>query len=120
MDGKIRARLINWGLWLNHDAEIAPPDARCISIESRHIPDAGDVWQDSPTSDPVPDVPDAEEVQRAVSTLDRMEQYCLARRYGGISSLFRYMRMSDHALNKMADNAEILVSGMIKKSIDKR
>lgn len=114
--GRLYARLRNWGIWLTHDAEIGPKDAQCISIESRHIPDAGDVWQEDRVCEPTPDVPDAEAMQALIRTLDRMEQHCLALRYGGIPAVFRYRRISEYAMQKMADNAEILLVEMMRKS----
>lgn len=115
-DGRLYARLRNWGCWLTYEADIGPKDAKCISIESRHIPDAGDVWEDDRECEPTPDVPDAEALQQLIRTLDHMEQRCLALRYGGIPAVFRYRRISEYAMQKMADNAEILLVEMMRKS----
>lgn len=119
IENKLRERFLNWGCWLLHDADIGPRPARCISIESRHVPDAGDVWEEDRCSDPVPDVADAEALHRSIVGLDRMNQHCLARRYGGIPSVFRFIRISDAVLDKLADNAETLIQETLKIPVDK-
>jgi hypothetical protein len=117
MNGRFYARLRNWGDWLCYDASIGPMDAVCISIESRHIPEAGEVWEDDPEpAQVIPDVTDAEAIHALVRQLDTMEQICLAMRYGGLPAVFRPRRISEHAQKRMADNAEILLFERLKKS----
>ena len=41
--GRLRSRLRNWGVWLNWEAEIGPKPARCISLESRYLAEAGEL-----------------------------------------------------------------------------
>lgn len=108
-------RLRNWGHWLNYEADIGPKGARCISIESRHMPDAGDVWEpDEPEI--IPDVPDAEAINILIRELDTVEQYALSVRYGGMPCVIRWRRMSGAVHDKLADNAEILLCEMLRKS----
>lgn len=116
MDGKLHARLRNWGYWLSYDAEIGPRDAKCISIESRHIPELGEVWDDPEPVQPTPDVPDAEAMQQLIRQLDWLEQHCLALHWGGIPAVFRHRRISDAVMDKMLANAEILLVEMMRKS----
>lgn len=114
--GKLRARLANWGCWLTHEADIGPKDATCISIESRYLPEAGDVWdEEREPCKPIPDVPDAEHMQKLISRLDWLEQHCLALHWGGIPSVFRHKRISDHVMHKMLENAEIMLRDMLIK-----
>lgn len=117
IDGTLYRRLRNWGEWLNYDAQIGPKPARCISIESRHIPDTGDVWEEDRECEAAPDVPDAEAMQALVRTLDVVEQCALAVRYGGMPCVMRFRRMSGVVHDKMADNAEILLEAMLKKTL---
>lgn len=116
INGTLYRRLRNWGEWLNYEAEIAPADARCVSLESRYIAEAGEVWDPSePRS--IPDVIDAEAMQAMVRTLDVIEQYALAVRYGGMPCVMRFRRMSGVVHDKMADNAERALEAMLKKTL---
>ena len=115
IDGTLYRRLRNWGEYLSYEAEIGPADARCISIESRYIPEAGDVFEPSePRS--IPDVTDAEAMQVLIRALDVVEQYALAVRYGGMPCVMRFRRMSGAVHDKLADNAEVLLAERLKKS----
>lgn len=111
---KLQSRLRNWGEWLNYEANIGPKHDRCRSLESRFLADAGDVWEEEPEVSVIPNVSDAERLQKLISMLDHSEQYCLALRYGGMPAVFKFRRISDHAMKKMADNAEVLLSDMLK------
>ena len=116
MDARLAWRLRNWGNWLNSQTEIGPPDVRCISIESRHIAEAGEVWEDDPIPpQPVADVTDAEAMEKLISRLETMERYCLAVRYGGYPAVFRMRRVGVNAMEKMADNGEIILYEILKK-----
>ena len=110
----MRKRLRNWGLWLNYDANIGPAPDRCYSLESRYIPEAGDVWDEAPEIHIVPDVADAEHLERLIRNLDCSERWALALRYGGAGAVMRWRRMGEHALEKLADNAEILLADMAR------
>lgn len=115
MNNRLRLRLINWGCWLNHESHIGPKGARCTSIESHFTPELGEVWEpDTPRE--TPDVSDAEAIQQLIRTLDQIEQHCLAVRYGGMPSVFRFRRISGQVQNKMADNAETLLADMLIES----
>lgn len=104
---RLGRRLRNWGLWLNYQSEIGPVPVRCISIESRHVAEIGDVCEEQTiTHDLVPDVTDAEAMEAAIRTLGSMERYCLAVRYAGYPAVMRLRRVGDHSMRKMADNAE--------------
>lgn len=107
--GKLRARLVNWGHWLNHEAEITPRGAVCISIESRHIPELGDVCSDPEPIQPTPDVPDAEALNLLIRELDTIQQYALAVTYGGLPCVFRYRRVGDHVMQRSLEMAELLL-----------
>lgn len=113
---RLVVRLRNWGDWLGYDAHIGPSHPCCISIESRHIPETGEVWDDPEPPTITPDVSDAEAMQQLIRNLDQVEQHCLALRYAGMPSVFRFRRISEAALNRMADNAEILLMDMLRKS----
>ena len=113
---QLYARLSNWGCWLTYEAEIGPAGARCISIESRHLPDAGDVWDEVEPCQQTPDVPDAEAMQQLIRQLDHVEQVCLAQHYGGIPAVFRYRRIGEHAMQKLLENAEIMLCDMLRKT----
>ena len=112
---KLYQRLNNWAAWVNHDAEIGPKPARCISIESRHIPESGDVWDPEPLS-ATPNAQDAEEMQKHIRKLGCLEQYALAIRWAGMPAVIKARRVGDHAMKRMADNAEILLFDMIRAS----
>jgi hypothetical protein len=116
MEYKLHARLRNWGNWLCYEAEIGPKDAKCISIESRHIPELGEVWDDPEPPQAIPDVPDAEALQELIRRLDWLEQHCLALHWGGIPAVFRHRRISDAVMVKMLANAEIMLVEMMRKS----
>ena len=107
-----RARLINYGYWVLHDSDVGPDSTRCTSLESKHVPDAGEVFE-SDIVIPVPNVSDAEKLHEHIRRLDNMQQYCLIARIMcmiGMDSeypaVFRMRRVGDHAMQKMADNAE--------------
>jgi hypothetical protein len=125
MIGDLQARLRNYGYWLLHEADIGPKCPRCISIESRHIADAGDVFE--PIDElPTPNVTDAERIHQHIKRLDQMQQYCLVARIMcmiGMESehpaVFRMRRVGDHAMEKMADNAENLLLIALKNSAEK-
>lgn len=110
------ARLRNWGDWLRYESDIAPPPTRCVSLESRYQPDAGDVFCDDPPLARLsaPNVADAESMQRMVATLGLMLQYALAVRYAGYPAVMRMRRVGEHAMIKLADNAEIILSDAYK------
>ena len=115
--GKLRARLVNWGCWLNWEAEIIPEGARCVSLESRHVPDSGDVWDDEnePTL-PTPNVSDAEAVEAHIRRLECIQQYVLAVTYGGIPTVFRFRRVGEHVMQHELAMAEMLLYESLKKS----
>ena len=116
MNSTLNWRLRNWGHWLNFEADIGPVPVRCISIESRHIAEAGEVWDDDPTPPkPVPDVTDAEIMEHCISALGTMERYCLAVRYAGYPAVFRMRRVGEHAMQNLADNGEKTLFEMLKK-----
>lgn len=114
---KLHARLRNWGNWLCYDAEIGPKPAKCISIESRHIPELGDVYnEDTEPEQPTPDVPDAEAMEQLIRRLDWLERHCLALHWGGVPAVFRHRRISEEVLAKTLANAEIMLVEMMRKS----
>ena len=124
---KLRIRLKNWGCWLNHDAEIAPKGARCISLESRHIPDSGEIWDeqtivpatDEPEPEEIsltPNVADAEAMNSLIRRLDHILQYSLAVTYGGAPCVMRWRRIGDHVMARSLDMAEMLLAEMLRKS----
>lgn len=114
--GKLRARLLNWGVWLNWEAEIGPDDAKCISLESRHIPDSGDVWDDADEpSLPTPNVSDAEVMEAHIRQLECLQQYCLAVTYGGMPSVFRFRRVGEHVMQQQLELAEVLLYEATKR-----
>lgn len=125
--GKLRIRLKNWGCWLNYDADIAPHDAMCISLESRYQPDAGEVWGDEtivpalPEPEPdeihlTPNVADAEAMNAMIRELDHILQYSLAVTYGGAPTVMRWRRVGDHVIARSLDMAELLLCEALKKS----
>jgi len=113
--GKIRARLVNWGHWCNHDADIGPKGAVCISIESRHIPDLGDVWDEPEPVQPTPDVPDAELMESHIRELEFIQRYVLAVTYGGMPAVFRYRRIGEQVMAKQLELAEVLLYEATKR-----
>lgn len=116
MDSRLAWRLRNWGNWLNFQTDIGPPLVKCVSIESRHIAEAGEVWEDEPSPpQPIPDVTDAEQMEKLISGLGLMERYCLAVRYAGYPAVIRMRRVGDRAMDKLADNGEILLFEMLRK-----
>lgn len=117
--GKLRARLHNWGAWLSWEADIGPKGVRCISLESRHVPDTGDVWTDDEPSPPTPNVPDAERMEAHIRKLECLHQYALAVTYGGAPTVFRWRRVGDHAMAHALEMAELLLHESITKSLDK-
>jgi hypothetical protein len=114
--GKLRARLLNWGVWLNWEAEIVPDGARCVSLESRHIPDSGDVWNDAdePTL-PTPNVSDAETMESHIRQLEWIQQYCLAVTYGGMPCVFRFRRIGEQVMAHQLELAELLLYESLKR-----
>lgn len=121
MDARLKQRLDNWGLWLLHNTNIGPDKARCTSIESKFIPEADDIWEPSNLY-PTPNVSDAEALESTLMELYHagrigvMERYCLAVRYAGYAAVFRVRRLGEHALEKLADNAEVELYEFMKKS----
>ena len=116
MNSNLAWRLRNWGYWLNFQADVGPERVRCVSIESRHIAEAGEVWDDEPSPpQPIPDVTDAEAMERLISGLGLMERYCLAVRYAGYPAVIRMRRVGANAMDKLADNGEILLFEMLRK-----
>lgn len=112
---KLAARLVNWGHWLTHEAHIGPDCARCISIENRYMPELGDVWEnDREPLKITPNVQDAELINKLIRKLDLIEQHCLATHYGGLATVFRHRRVSEHVMGKMLENAEILLIDMLR------
>lgn len=117
MNGTLYRRLLNWGDWLNWEAEIIPNGPKCRSMESRSLRDAGDIWEpDDPRV--VPDVTDAEVINGLVRNLGVPEQYALAVRYGGMQCVMRFRRIGDAAQEKLANNAETLLMEMIREGLD--
>lgn len=112
---KLRARLLNWGYWLNYDADIGPKGARCISLESRHIPEAGEVWEDSEPAIPTPNVADAEMLEAHIRQLDCIQQYALAVTYGGAPTVMRFRRVGEHAMQNSLEQAEFLLYEALRK-----
>ena len=119
--GKLRARLINYGYWLMYDAAIAPEGTRCVSLESRFNPEAGDVFEAVEVM-PTPNVSDADALHMLIKQLDNMTQYCLVARImemigqpSEYPAVFRMRRVSDHAMKKLADNAEVFLYESLKK-----
>jgi len=110
----LHERLRNWGDWLCHDADIGPKPARCISIESTHIAELGDVHVDEVCSEPIPNVADAERLNAIIQRLDYLERLCISLRYGGIPAVFRMRRIGDHMMQEAADRAELQVSEMMQ------
>ena len=113
---KLRARLVNWGNWCNWEAEIAPDDARCVSIESRYVPELGDVWTETEPSHPAPDVPDAESMNEIIRKLDKNIQYALALTYGGVHCVMRHRRMGEHNIEHSLKMAEVLIYDAMARS----
>lgn len=114
--GKLRARLVNWGIWCLWEADIAPAGARCISLESRHVPEAGDVWEQDEPRPPAPNVPDAEAMQAVIRHLDCNIQYALAITYAGAPAVMRWRRMGEHNIEHSLKMAEVLIYDALKKS----
>jgi hypothetical protein len=118
---QLAVRLTNYGYWLLHDAEITPDGARCVSLESRYKGEAGDVFERVDVM-PTPNVSDAEELHILIRMLDCMSQYCLVARImemigqpSEYPAVFRMRRVGDHAMKKMADNAEVFLYEALKK-----
>lgn len=114
--GKLRARLRNWGNYQHYLASIGPEPVRCISLESRYIPDAGNVWDDDDEPPrPTPDVPDAEALHLHIRELCEMQQYALAVEYGGTPCVMRWRRVGEHVLQHSLEMAEVLLYEAMKK-----
>jgi hypothetical protein len=125
--GKLRTRLKNWGCWLNYEADIAPRGERCISIESKYIPEAGEVFDDqtivTATDEPdlceirlTPNVTDAEAIHLYIRKLSHLQQYALALTHGGAPCVMRWRRMGDHVMSHSLEMAEIELLKMLSKS----
>lgn len=112
---KLAKRLRNWGEWCNYDAEIGPPHDRCRSLESKALADTGDVWDEAPEVHVVPDITDAEAMDVLIRNLHCAERWALAIRYAGSGAVIRWRRIGEHALEKLANNAEILLSDMVRE-----
>ena len=115
--GKLRARLLNWGYWLQHENDIGPKPAHCISLESRYIAEAGDVFDDeaAPTV-PTPNVSDAEKMEAHIRELEWLQRYVLAVTYGGMPAVFRYRRIGEHVLAQQLEMAELLLYESLRKT----
>lgn len=108
--------LENWGQWLRHDAHIGPESVRCMSAESRHVPDAGEIWDGDLHIVSVPDVDRAEMLDEIIRAhLGRMHQIALAVRYGGMPAVFRVVRTLERSMIDMADEAERHLQWIIEK-----
>lgn len=116
IDAGLRKRLNNWGIWLNFEAEIGPAPDRCRSLESRSLPETGDVWAAEVELHIIPDVTDAEVMESLIRQLQCAERWALAMRYGGAGAVMRWRRMSEYALEKLADNAEVTLADFLRKS----
>lgn len=119
--GKLRARLLNYGYWVLHEADVGPAAPRCISLESRYMPDAGDVFEATVVR-PMPNVADAERLHEHIKRLEHMQQYCLIARIMtmiGMESeypaVFRMRRVGDYAMQKLADMAEENIRESLRK-----
>lgn len=118
MTADLRAKLVNWGEWLKYESDIGPTPVRAVSLESRYIPEAGDVFDDEPISRiTAPCVADAEALQRLISGLELMMQYALAVRYAGYPAVMRMRRVGEHAMVKLADNGEIILLELCKSGL---
>ena len=115
--GRLRARLLNWGYWLQHENDIGPRPARCISLESRYIAEAGDVFddEDAPTV-PTPNVSDAELLQAHIRNLEWLQQYCLAIAYGGMPTVFRFRRIGEYVMEQQLILAETMLYESLRKT----
>lgn len=113
---KLRARLLNWGVWLSWEAEIGPKGARCISLESRYVPELGEVWADDDPVMPTPNVADAEQMEAHIRQLDCLQQYALAVTYGGAPTVMRWRRVGEHAMAHALEQAEFLLYESMRKS----
>lgn len=112
---KLRARLVNWGYWCNHEAQVGPKGARCISLESKHVPEAGDVWDDAEPDMPTPNVADAEALHAHIRELDCLQQYCLAVTYAGTPTVMRWRRVGEHVMQHSVEAAELLLYEAMKR-----
>lgn len=112
---KLRARLLNWGAWLNWEAEIGPRGAKCISLESKYIPELGEVWSDDEPTMPTPNVADAEMLEAHIRQLECLQQYALAVTYGGAPTVMRWRRVGEHAMAHALEQAEFLLYESMKK-----
>lgn len=120
---QLRSRLKNWGAWLNHDADIGPRGARCISLESRYITESGEIWDDEtivPATDldvvqMTPNVADAEAINLLIRQLDHLQQYSLAITYGGAPVVMRWRRVGEHQMQHALEMAEVLLGEMMRK-----
>lgn len=121
MDSNLAHRLRNWGDWLLYANDIGPDKARCTSLESSYIPEADEIWEPSPIY-VVPNATDAEALDKLMALLysqGRMginDRYCLAIRYAGYPAVIRIRRIGEHAMKKLADNAELVLYEVLKKS----
>lgn len=114
MVADLRQRLKNWGYWLEYEADIGPSSVKCESPESQYMAEAGDLFSDEPTPSQItPDVSDAEGMQSMIRQLTRIEEYALAVVYAGYPSVFRQVRLGDHAIHHLCTNAETLLAEML-------
>ena len=125
--GKLRTRLENWGCWQNYEAEIAPRGERCMSIESKYIPEAGEVFDEqtivTAANEPelreirlTPNVADAEALHLHIQKLSHLQQYVLALTHGGAPCVMRWRRLGDHVVEHSLKMAEVELLKMLVKS----
>lgn len=108
-------RLVNWGLWCNYEAETGPEYPRCCSFESTHIAEVGDTTTDDRRAEnPVPDIDDAEKMDKLIKQLNRNEQYVLALTYGGAPAVMRWRRLGDFVMRRALDSAFEHLQVMLK------
>lgn len=89
---------------------------RCRSLESDALAETGEVWDEVVELRIVPDVTDAEIMETLIRRLECSERWALAMRYGGAGAVMRWRRMSEYSLEKLADNAEIMLLDFLRKS----
>lgn len=120
MSGKLIARLKNWGRYI-YDVETGPENPCCMSIESTHIPDAGDVF-DEPGPMMSYNAADAEQLAAMIRTLESMEQYCLTATVMDWLDLplypvvFRTKRVGDGFMERNTENALVKLELWLEKS----
>lgn len=115
---KLHKRLDNWGRWLNWDCQVGPDGAVCISIESRYRPPLEEQYDTDREAKPLPpdDVDDAADLNRLIErNLPYMEKWALAVKWAEYPAVMRSKRVSEHNLEKLADNAEKWLESVLKK-----